>query len=242
MVRLVEPLEWDTEFFGFPIGRVALDGATQEALEAIEFEARELGLRCLYASVDPTAPGDVAYLAQGAGYRLVEPTLTWNRPNTTYTPPSTACVVRRGTAEDLTFLTEAVATVAPWSRFGADPRFGTEAALRMHGAWLERAVSCGDERMLTIAEDDSGVTGFATQVRGNPANFDLMGVTKPGTGVSQALLAAFFDWAGEAAVEAGPTAARNIAITRFLENAGFRVTRARYVFHRWFDDDRGAQQ
>ncbi len=40
---LVEPLAWDSEFFGFPIGRADLEDATPEKLEAIDSEAREHG-------------------------------------------------------------------------------------------------------------------------------------------------------------------------------------------------------
>jgi dTDP-4-amino-4,6-dideoxy-D-galactose acyltransferase len=238
MSTLVEPLPWDSEFFGFPIGRVDLDDATPESLARIEAEAREMGIVCLYGSLDPSR-GTTAYLVQTFGHRLVEVSLLFARPPIPFTPPPTASVGRRGTIDDVPRLGAEITTLAPWSRFGADPRFGLEAARRMHVAWVERAARDGEERMLAITEDESGVTGLSTQVRSPVPRVDLMGVTKPGTGASYALMAELADWAGGGALEAGPCAARNIAPLRFLEHCGFGMSRVRYLYHRWLDDDAG---
>ncbi len=35
----------------------------------------------------------------------------------------------------------------------------------------------------------------------------------------------------------GPIAARNIAALRFVDACHYRVTRIRYLFHRWLDED-----
>jgi dTDP-4-amino-4,6-dideoxy-D-galactose acyltransferase len=240
MPDYVEHLAWDSDFFGFPIGRVNLDGATPEMLRAIDAEARDRGIRCLYGSLDPTQ-GHTPYLVQTFGHRLVEIALTFERPPGPFTPKPSSAVVRRGTPDDLTSLDPAVRTLAPWSRFGADPRFGSEAARRMHTAWVERAASAPEhDRMLAIAEDDSGVVGVSTHVRSPVPRVDFMGVTKPGTGASWALMAEFIDWAGAGTIEAGPCAARNIPPLRFLEHCGFAVNAVSYRYHRWLDETSGA--
>jgi dTDP-4-amino-4,6-dideoxy-D-galactose acyltransferase len=238
---LVEPLPWDTDFFGFPIGRADLTGATVERFRAIEEEARAQGIVCAYGTVDPTQ-GDAGILAQTFGHRLVEIAVTFARPSGAFTARPTASTVRRGTVEDLSALEPAIATMAPWSRFGADPRFAAEAARRMHRAWIRRAADGGgDERLLLVAEDASGITGVATHVRSPVPRVDIMGVIQQGSGASWALMSAFLDWAGGGPVEAGPCAARNIAPLRFLEKCGFEVARVEYRFHRWFDEDAGAR-
>lgn len=239
MATLVERLAWDSEFFGFPIGRVDLDDATPESLARIDAEARDLGILCLYGSLDPSR-GTTATLVQTFGHRLVEVSLLFARPAIPFVPKPTASVARRGTVEDLPILDEAIHTLAPWSRFGADPRFGPEAARRMHGAWIERAARDGEERMLAVTEDESGVTGLSTQVRSPVPRVDIMGVTKQGSGASWALMAELVNWAGDGPIEAGPCAARNIAPLRFLEHCGFAMSQSRYLYHRWLDEDPGA--
>jgi hypothetical protein len=238
VTELIEPLAWDSEFFGVPIARVELTGATAETLRAVDSEARAAGIACLYGSMDPT-DGSAAHLVQGFGHRLVEVALRFERPDVPFTPKPSPTTVRRGTVDDLPDLEPAVETLAPWSRFAADPRFGPDAARRMHEAWMERAArDDSDERALYIACDDDGVTGVATFVRTPVPRVDTKGVTKLGTGAADALMVALFEWAGGGPTEAGPCAARNIAPLRYLERCGFRVCRTSYLFHRWLDEER----
>jgi hypothetical protein len=240
MADLIEPLAWDSDFFGLPIARTELTGATADMLRDIDAEARAGGIACLYGSLDPT-DGATAHLAQTFGHRLVEVALTFGRPDLPFTPKPSPTKVRRGALDDLPDLEPAIKTLAPWSRFAADPRFGPDAAHRMHEAWMARAASDGtDERALYIAyDDDDGVTGVATFVRTPVPRVDTKGVTKLGTGAADALMVALFDWAGGGPTEAGPCAARNIAPLRYLERCGFRVGRTRYLFHRWLDEGPG---
>lgn len=235
MADLVELLTWDTEFFGFPIGRVELDGADAERLRAIDAEARDKQIACLYGSLDPT--DDVATrLAQLFGHRLVEVALTFDRPDVPFTPRPSTSTVRPGTLDDVPVVEPAIKTLAPWSRFGADPRFGPDAAFRMHRAWMERAARDGDERALYVAEDDTGVTGVATFVRSPVPRVDTKGVLRQGSGAADALMVALFEWSGGGPTQAGPCAARNLAPLRYLERCGFRICRTRYLFHCWLDE------
>jgi hypothetical protein len=236
MAGLIEPMAWDSEFFGVPIARADLTGATTESLRAIDAEARTAGITCLYGTLDPTYE-TAAHLVQSFGYRLVEVALTFERPDVPFTPRPSTAKVRRGTLEDLPALEPAIKTLAPWSRFAADPRFGFDAARRMHQAWMERAARDTDERALYISYDDDGITGVATFVRSPVPRVDTKGVTKPSTGAADALMVALFDWAGGGPTEAGPCAARNLAPLRYLERCGFRIGRVRYLFHRWLDEE-----
>lgn len=231
----VERLPWDSQFFGVMIGSVQLEGATTESLSGILDQARDLGIDCLYGTLDQFE-ADEAFFVQEAGFRLVEVALRFGRPAGPFTPKVTTSTVRRGNLDDLARLDEAIATLSPWSRFAADPRFGPEAANRMFRAWVERAAGDGEEHMLLVAEDESGITGLSTNVRHPVPRVDLMGVTKPGSGASWALMDGLIRWAEHGLTEAGPCAARNIAVLRYVENCGFRVVASQYKFHRWLDD------
>jgi hypothetical protein len=238
MADLVEPLEWDSAFFGVPIARVDVNGATTDTLRAVDTEARAQGITCLYGTLEP-ADETVAYLLQTFGYRLVEVSINYERPGGPYTPRPSPSVVRPGTPDDMPAIEPAIRTMAAWSRYGADPRFGPEAACRMHHAWVERAARGVGDRALVVSEDDSGVTGMATFGRSHVPRIEFAGVTKPGTGAADALMVALFEWAGGGATEAGWAAARNIAVLRWLGRWDFRANRSRYVFHRWLDETEG---
>lgn len=236
MTQQIEFLDWDSEFFGVAIGRVDLTAATADDFEAIDTEARDRELACVYGSMDP-AVDDGSFLAQEWGHRLVEIAIAFARPDKPFVAKETVSVARRGTPADLAALAPAIDTLAHWSRYAIDPRFGHRSARRMHEAWVSRAASDEtDERMLAITEDETGITGLATHVRSPVPRVDLMGVIKQGSGASWALLAELVDWAGGGEIAAGPCAARNVAPCRFLEHCGFAMSGSQYLFHRWYDD------
>ena len=241
MSPVVEPLAWDTEFFGVPMGRARLDDATPEHLAAIDAAAREMGIACVVGDLDPER-SDATLRVQDHGHRLVEVGITFARPRGDFRPPPTDVVVRRGTVADLDDLAECIEVLAPWSRFAVDPRFGGDAARRLFRAWADRAArdDDGGHTALAVAEDDEGIVGFSTHTRSPRPRIDLMGVLHKGSGAAWALMDWGLEWAGAGgAIEGGPCAARNLAPLRFVEHCGFHAARTRYVFHRWYDGPAG---
>jgi hypothetical protein len=236
----VERLEWDSEFFGVELGRVELDGVDQTDLDLIDEQGRDMGLACLFGTIRPGA-GDSSVLAQAHGHRLVEVAIRFDRRPGPYVPPPSRSVVRHGGPEDMDMLSDALDRLAPWSRFAVDERFGLSAARRMYEAWVRRAVDESGERFLAIAEDEDGLTGLSTNVRTPVPRVDLLAVTKPGTGASQAMMSALFEWAGDTVTQAGPCAARNLSVIRFVEGCGFSACETHYLFHRWLDDSSRAR-
>jgi hypothetical protein len=234
----IETLTWDTEFFGFPIGRARLDGATPAALDAIDEAARARGLTCLYGSVDPVDTA-TTFLVQEHGWRLVEVAMMLDRP--AWIPvyrPETESVVRLGTPDDVPALSGAIDQLAPWSRFAVDPGFGVEAARRLHEAWVQRAARGDDGRFLHIAEDSQGISGFTTGRWVDRPHIDLIATTRPAKGVAELLVAYLQDRCDGVNWLGGPIAARNVASLRFCEHAGLRIVGSTYHFHRWFEDGR----
>lgn len=236
MSTRIEALPWDSEFFGVSIGKVDLTDVSEADLAAIGTEARDRAFDCVYGQLDPSEDKDYTALkVQQHGHQLVEINLLMGRPDKPFARVPTESTTRIATEADMETLLDSLDRLAPWSRFGADPRFGKAAARRMHQAWVERAIS-DDHRMLAIAEDEDGVTGLSTQINEGPTGapcVDLMGVVKPGKGVSAALMQAFVDWAPDGPVDAGPCAARNIAVLRFLEKHDFTVRKVNYTYHWW---------
>jgi hypothetical protein len=241
-----QQLTWDSGFFGLPIGRIDLDGAEPTALADAEADARAAGLVCLYGELDP-AHLDRIDVVQRAGYRLMDVALDLEHPTSLLVdPPPTTSTVRVGTPADLPALADQIAVVAPWSRFTVDPRFGESAARALHQAWVERAAREEAGRLLLVAEDDRGITGMSTLQR--PAattavderpvapRIDLIASTRNSSGAAQALVGHAFACFGPGRSEGGPIAARNTISLRFSEQMGYRISRARYLFHRWLDE------
>lgn len=238
MTAYLEHLPWDSEFFGVSIGRAHLQGADAAKLEEIDREAISAGMDCLYASVDPNDL-ELNGLAQLQGYRLVEVAVDLEHPTSVldHLPP-TRSAARPGTIDDLESLTPVIPLLARWSRFAADHRFGREAAMLMHWAWVERAARGDDHRAFVVAEDESGLTGLATQSQLDTdlPRIDLIASLEPGSGSAQAMVDLSFRSFGERPSRGGPIAARNTASLRFVEQMGYRIVGADYVYHRWLDE------
>ena len=69
--RPCEKLDWDTEFFGFPIARALgrrLDDLTADAIDAW---CEKQGIRCLYFLADPDDP-ETARVASERDFRRVD--------------------------------------------------------------------------------------------------------------------------------------------------------------------------
>lgn len=231
------PLPWDSEFFGFPIGRVALDGLDAAAIAQVDAEAREQGIVCLFGSHDASEHG-TSDRVQSLGYRFVEAatmfSLAQREPEI---PRPEGISVRLGTEDDLPALSEVVALLAPWSRFAVDPRFGPEAALRMQSAFVERAARCRTgEFELLLAEDEGGIVAFITRATHPEPVIDTVGTLARGSGAARYLVQATRPWAGDRALLGGPIAARNVHALRYVANCGYRVAWVRYLYHRWLDD------
>lgn len=241
MSDLIEPLQWDTEFFGFPIGRVELAGTTETELAAIDELARTDEIRCLYGSLDPIDTA-ATVAVQRAGYRFVEAgTLFRLDESEPPIPRPDGVVVRQGTPDDLGELTEMIDSLVPWSRFGADPRFGPEAARRLQHATIERAARCDTgERQLMVAEEGSQILAFITRCTAPDPVVDTVGTMRRGSGAARYLIEDAREWARPGPLLGGPIAARNVHALRYVSHCGYRVERVRYLYHRWLDEAPGA--
>lgn len=242
----VQPLAWDSEFFGLPIARTTASGLRPVDLEQAVRACAEAGIRCLYCELDPSDPAATAR-AQALGFRLIELRLRFHhdlRQPADATPLAFAepvlavdtCVQ----PEDIAGLEDIALSIAPQSRFAVDQRFGDEASRRLYLRWLHSSLQAGTMTFL-LARLAGRVAGFATlKAAAQFLHLELIGVDPAarGQGVGARLLQAAVDAAtaaGAAGIEV-VTQGRNVPAIRLYERAGFRLAYATYYFHKWFDE------
>jgi hypothetical protein len=155
------------------------------------------------------------------------------RPGDRFTPEPSTCDVRIGTVDDLAAMREVVESLAPWSRFAVDPRFGLEVATELHVLGVERAAA---EGRLLVAEHDGAIEAFVTRHRAPEPTMHTIATLGSSSGAADAVVAASREWAGDQPLSLAWAAARNIACFRLFARLGFRVAEVRYQYHRWLDD------
>ncbi len=149
---VIQRLEWDTEWFGFPIG--AVSGAGTGPLPAHEF-------RCLYCLCEP----DQARWAEGEGFDLIDIRVELDWQGERDAPPGIR--EEMGERDELHGLArDAFAD----SRFYQDGRFPRERVDAMFVRWLERSsvVLTDDDRrgFITYDQGHIGLVGVAESARG----------------------------------------------------------------------------
>lgn len=234
----LEPSPWDSEFFGVSIAKVRLDGASRADLVVVEEEARDLGVECIYGTLDP-ADSLLSQQVQSRGWRFIEAATLFDlRVTEPRIPRPDNTQFRPGTVEDLPQLTPIVDQMAAWSRFAVDPRFGLDAAKRLQRAWLDRALHSESGHSLVVAEQEGEIVAFTGRVD-EPPRVDAVGTTRRGSGAARYLIEEARSWAGDRSLLGGPIAARNIATLRYVSHCNYRVCRVDYIYHRWLDEEPG---
>lgn len=241
----IQPLAWDSEFFGLPIARTQTPFLKAQEMEQVVRACEQARVQCLYCELDPE---DAAALeqAQKLGFRFVELRMVLHhdlRQPADAAPASPAgaalAVDVQPQPEDMPALEEIALAIAPQSRFAVDLRFGAEASRRLYLRWLHNSLRDSAVTFLLMRQAGQ-VAGFATlKPAGSDRRLELIGVapTARGQGIGAQLLRAVVSSAAAAgaAQVTVVTQGRNTSAVRMYERAGFRLAHVTYYFHKWFE-------
>jgi hypothetical protein len=231
----VEPLAWDSAFFGVPIARIAAERPTRRELEDAVATCRERGVRCAYLLLDADdARG--AEAAQALGFALRDVRIELARPvaASDAAAADAACAIAPVTAARAPALEALVRERFTSSRFFADPRFPRERCRELYVAFLRRGLDGAPERW-TLAATHGGCIVCHVDPRRARGTIELVVARRSGEGTAL-VRAALARFAGAGATSAlVVTQAGNLAAQRCYQRAGFRTSRSGLWFHRWFD-------
>ena len=240
MSHHLQPLPWDSDLMGFPVGRLTLDHAdaaeTAQALAA----ARAAGQHLLYVLVPPAdAPTNCAVLA--AGGRLADRKVTFALspgPADLAWPPDPAIVP--ATAHTLAL--EALAWQSgAYSRFRLDPRLPATVFQRLYSQWLRNSLdgsiaqvvltlkgTAGEAvGLLTLGDKDGvadiGLLAVAAEFRGQRAGQRLVAEARRRAAAQ-----------GYACLQV-VTQGANEQACRFYEKCGFELVDEVNIYHLWLD-------
>jgi len=255
VVALSRPLEWDTRFFGVPMGRLdwllrgpsSSAGEREAAVRATLDRLRASGIRHVTAKADVADMGLVAAL-EACGFRLMDALVTYFTHPHREAPTEIREVGRVRPLEDRDV--DEVLAITEQAYAGFRGRFHLDPHLppaRTREFYLEWARQCCAGRMadrVVVADNGhGGLHGWASTKRVEPAS-TAGGITlwagslgacrrdKPGAyGGLIRSLAAVNHAAGE--VTETQTQNHNVATVRVYDAVGARYVRADYTFHAW---------
>lgn len=245
-----ERLAWDSEFFGYGMGRlhavIPLESPLvrpladyRPALEAFVSEARRRSIRYLLAVVDPRELAALRALGE-LGFALIE-TRYYHHGTVNPPPPRPDRLpIRLATVDDIPSLAEAARqTINPYDRFHADPLLDPDRVAQLMEKWVEQSI-VGSMADVTIVPDVPRPAAFVTY-RYHREHWARWGINLV-QGMLSAVAPEFMGWMDRLDLEVlrhlkeigaqhsfGSTQVTNRAIIWFAQEAGARFGRCEHV-------------
>jgi len=192
---VIEPLKWDSEFFGRTIGALTTSWTTDGVAQDVA-TARTAGYDYLI-SRPPVEDAAAIRALEHAGFYLTDLGVTWSSDVHAYlndTDRGVASPARHAAEADIAWLARAASSLFPLSRFYHDPFYSKAAADRLHEAWLANSVrGQAADVVLMIPE-----SGFVTCkiARDGAGEIILIGVVDGARlkGAGRAMMTAALEW------------------------------------------------
>ena len=243
----LQPLEWDTEFFGVPMGTIVLVGSPDQGAPLSDTPRLERDLRRLLAQarsdgyahlIFRVSADDAAaiWAAQDAGLRLVDIGIDsmfalCERPLPEALPSLTINMARVG---DIVALRELAASAFVRSRFSADPFFSREQAAALYREWITNLCTGLADAVLVCRVRDEPVGFISCTVSGSEGRIPLIATHGDyrRKGIGRSLLSAALRWFTEtgARVVYVKTQAYNYPALALYHRAGFTVSKTELTF------------
>lgn len=243
-MSLCVELEWDSNFFGFPIARLQSHCLSAEILRECLSWCRAHRVRCLYflANSDHQLTVD---LAVANGFRLVDLRLTLECRPARLTGGSLR--VREWCVSDLATLRRIAGEAHRESRFYYDTNFPRNRVDELYAVWIEKSCQ-GFADAVFVAERAGEPCGYITchVASDSTGSIGLVGVAEAarGQGVGSDLVRAALAYFADRGVHkvSVVTQGRNRAAQRLYQKHGFLTSSLQLWFHRWFlDAPRGGE-
>ncbi len=229
-------LEWDSRWFGIPIGRVDLRDLT--AVSAMEVDAWALknGLRCVYVYSERASSFEIP------GFELMDVRVEYEIDSFQLTR-GTVDLNARVRSEEIEPVCELARQLFTCTRFARDWRFPVERVRDLYAEWVRSDSENGNPGCLII-RSEGDLAGFITGNK-DPNNtskgvIGLFGVTenKRGCGYGKRLLDLICrEFIALGVERVGVTTQEsNIAACEFYKGRGAQLISRGYWYHRWLDD------
>lgn len=230
-----ELLAWDSEFFGFPIGRIS-DQDGSDAIAHSVARADEDGIRCLYYLV---AADHLAALHEALrhGFKPYDIRVEFERSLDASGSHDGDVVVRDAGLADERVLAQLAAQAITATRFTLDDHFPQDRIPVLYAEWVRRGLKSASARRVLLAEPAAGfvVCGLTTQDL--VGTIELIGVAPNFTrrGISRVLMSRAHALMLEAGSERARvvTQGRNIAAQRLYQGLGYKTITVAWWLHRW---------
>lgn len=246
MKESLELLKWDSNFFGFPIGRINASKVDGPFLAQADFWAQKHNLQCTYFLCDPGHHESVV-ACETAGFHLMDirVTLSWNLLKWPYQAEkagNSGLSFRLANSADVCHLERMGQDSFSFTRFYTDQRFARSKVSELYQIWIRNdCQTSGESGSVVVAELGGEIVGYVSYHHRSPSLSQVglvcVDSSRQKVGVGTALLAE----ASRRIMTTGRehfeivTQAQNLAAMHLYEKVGFRQTQVQLWYHKWYD-------
>ena len=240
-----ETLPWDSEFFGFPIGRVFGNDLTEEHVGPIDDWSHTNQTRCLYflASADNQTS---IRAAENHHFGLVDIRLTFATtlpPLRTLDPAQVASGtgIRPAEPADLAQLQVIARRAHVGTRFFTDRHFPRDKVEELYSTWIVQDYKGRAQRILVAVSNSNQPLGYVSCMLNFPSRVGQIGLIAvgedaSGKGLGTRLVLAACDWFAQQGMQEVTvvTQGNNRPAQRLYQRCGFFLRDLKLWYHKWY--------
>mgnify|MGYP001602346436 FL=1 len=240
IVNLITKLEWDSNFWGFPVAYLSSKYLTDNILLRIEKVIKRYNIKLIEYLCNCHDSRSVK-IAEKNGFHFTDIRLSFERPlngKYDYKPPSNIAF-DRAKNDDIQELREISKDLYKDSRYFFDDNFEREKVSEFYQTWIERAVLGQFDDACYCLYENGTPFGFCTLKYNvlNTASIGLFGLSKKyhGKGLAKTLLQMIFNVLSEKNIHTVfvVTQGRNYAAQKLYQSVGFSTKATELWYHKW---------
>jgi dTDP-4-amino-4,6-dideoxy-D-galactose acyltransferase len=230
----VEPLAWDTQFWGVIAARATAEQVTD--LAHVEELCLRLGVDWVSLLV-PAANVDLINEAVRDGYDIVDFRHTMRKP---LVGPFLADETDLAEPDDVDAMAKIAVTAFGRSRFFVDRHLDDDTCAAFYDTWVRNSLHGSMADAAVVSRYRKRVDGFVT-VKVRPDGVGVLPLVairgdRRGQGIGRRLVGDALGWLGERGAETAEvvTQSSNTTAIKLYESAGFATVDISAWLHRWF--------
>ncbi len=236
----VEPLTWDSAFFGYDVGALSLDDTADRSTVRTALGSPDNARYRLIVVSHPSDHADLRQAVADADGQLVDVKFDYRTDVSTGSdwPEHIDALTAAATVAEVEAINALALISGEHSRFRIDPRIGHDNWSRLYRLWVENSLSGAIADIVLVHRAEDRITGFVTiKARDEQARIGLIAVDPAfqGSGVGRALIAAAQVWAARQRLANILVATQkdNIGACRFYARMGFSLATQTDIHHLW---------
>jgi len=246
--EIVVLLDWDTDFFGFPVAQIAKNRLSPNERDYVDEFCRENKVRLLQFKCDAHHRPSVL-AAEEYDFHLADVRMSYRRKldvRSLERPNSPEGVLfRRANKDDVSILMDITTGLFTHSRYFFDANFPRDRVKEFYRSWIEKAVHGESDDLAWVISNSLLPQGFCSiaYCDERQARIGLVGINPSvmGQGLGGLLMSNVLVSLVEHGVEevSVVTQGRNYGAQRLYQRAGFLIDQIEIYYHRWFDNTNG---